>query len=177
MSVKNLIEEVKQRMSYLNMVVKDRHDLFSCDQEMHALKHDAGSSEMNAETHYKFGGRNMAQAQFNDFVAAKIGASLRESKTATAITLVHGDVTDKGMSAFLKGVAETKAPVKALHIEDMPNVSEKSLQVLPAIIEKKGITLCDVGGCRVSSDLKKQINLACGKNQNLQNIRGNEAVR
>lgn len=102
-------------------------------------------------------------------VAAKIGASLRKSKLTTAITLFHGSVTDKDMTAFLKGVAETEAPIRALHFRDMPYVNDKSWQLLPEIIKDKGITLCEFDTCNISPELKEEINIACGKNQNIEN--------
>ena len=163
MTIKDKIENLKQRISYAKMVFNNRDDLQSCDQELYALKHDNGSLLPENRNHYKFD--SMPQSDFTDFVAKKIGLALTKSKKATAITLFHGDVTDKGMSDFLKGVAETKAPIKALHIDDMPYVTDKSLQVLPAIIEKKGITICNITCCNISSELKKQINAACNKNQ------------
>ena len=174
MSVKNLIESVRQRIVYAKMVINESDNLWSCEQTLYALSHDKGSALPGSATdsfinnHYQFGVANdMSIDELSDFVAAKVGHALKKSKKAMAITFCHGSITDKGMIAFLKGLEATQAPIKALHFIDLQDVSDKSLSVLPEIIEKKGITLCEIWACGVSQDLEKRINLACKKNQNI----------
>ena len=177
MSVKEYLESVRQRLVYARMVINERDNLWSCEQTLFALRNDNGSGLPDSATdsslcnHYKFGNQGvgdlmgMACDELNDYVAVKIGDALKKSKKATAITLSHGIITDKGMTAFLKGLNETEAPIKALHFNDLQRLSDKSLSLLPEIIEKKGITLCEIEACWISEDLKKRINLACSKNQ------------
>lgn len=175
----SVVDSISQRLTYVKMLIKERNNLWSCEQTLWALRHDKGSAlpestkAPSLNNHYKFGNQGIGDPmgmtcdELNDFVAAKIGAALEKSEKATAITLSHGEITDKGMAAFLKGLEATKAPIKALHLNDLRNVSDKSLHLLPEIIEKKGITLCEIDFCNISPDLKKHINSACSKNQNI----------
>ena len=170
------IKSLKERITYARMIINERNNLWSCEQTLWALRFDKGSlfpgsaQDPSLSNHYQFGNQGigdpmgMSRDELNDFVAAKIGSALKKSKKATAITLSHGIITDNGMIAFLKGLDATKAPIKALHFRDLQNVSDKSLDLLPEIIEKKGITLCEINTLGISQNLMKRINSACNKN-------------
>ena len=177
MAAKDLLDSIRQRIKYIKMTIEERDNLFNCSLTLWALRNDKGAlnngsaSDSRLCHHYKFGTQGigdpmgMSCDELNDFVASKIGSALKESKKATAMTLSHGDITDKGMADFLRGLEATEAPIKALYFNDLQQVTDKSLSALPEIIEKKGISVCEINLCRISPDLKKHINLACSKNQ------------
>lgn len=162
-----MFKSIKERIQYLHMCIKDINELDNVDQDIFALKKDNGSLRKQ-KNHYSFD--NMAQNDFTDFVMEKIGSALKQSKKATGITLSHSYATDKGMQSFIRGLSETKAPIREIHIDDFPYITDKSMKLLPEVIAKKGITVCDIGYCpNVSPELKKQIGLACIKNQQIMN--------
>lgn len=158
-----MLKSTQERIEWLRMRIEDRNNIDSAYQNILALKNDEGSLNKN-RNHYSFS--NMYQNNFTDFVMKKISSSLKQSKKASGITLFHGVVTDEGMKSFIDALSETKAPIKEVHIDDFPNITDASMKRLPEIIAQKGITTCKIGYCPgVSSELKKQINLACTNNQ------------
>lgn len=157
-----MLKDLKDRIKYLRDQLKDglgfKEDYLK---NIWALKNDAGTTNPERH-HYKF--RGIEVDEFTDFVALKIANAIKKSTKATALTLKHGNITDRGMIRLLDAIRKTNAPIKELNIDGFPNVTDDSLKFLPDIIREKGITTCNLGFMGVAPDIRKQINEACSKN-------------
>ncbi len=162
-----LLKTIIERIQYVKEHLEDMDDVKSVSLMLEAMHGSDGLwyAKGDDKFHYKFD--NMDPNHFSDKLARKISDAIFLSPKANAITLTGGVMTDKGMKQIIDALLWTQAPVKALYLTDFPNVSDASMKKLPAVIEKKGITVCKINQMPlVSGDVMDKIAAACSRNQN-----------